>query len=379
MTVDVETRYGTMACLQGDSIVSRSLMVYGEWAQLEIDLMGQLVQSGATVADVGAFLGTHTLALARMVGSSGRVHSFEPRRDIRQILSANVKANALDQVMIHPFALGRSQSLIDIAAVQTGAEQNFGGLSITDASAGAGAMVETISIRTLDEMSLPQLDLLKVDAEGMEADVILGGQRTIEICRPVIFAECNDLANGATALSACLDLGYAVYGVVTPAFNAENFKGNLENFFGDAAEASLIAVPGERPQDSMAEIASGALVRIDSLDALSTLLLHKPQYLEEVLLNTPAGRLFVNQSAVASDKTRQVGLFNKLMMHDALTESVAELSARNEELALQTAAVLEDREKYKETVALLLQYRETSLRHLWERFRARLSRSSSGR
>ena len=84
MTLNLQTRYGTMACLEADSVVSRSLDVYGEWAQLEMDLIASLVRPGETVADVGAFLGTHTLALARMVDSRPGVRGGRARRASRR-------------------------------------------------------------------------------------------------------------------------------------------------------------------------------------------------------------------------------------------------------------------------------------------------------
>jgi hypothetical protein len=47
---------------------------------------------------------------------------------------------------------------------------------------------ETAVVRTLDEFDLAP-DILKVDVQGMEADVIEGGMETIRSCRHAIIAE----------------------------------------------------------------------------------------------------------------------------------------------------------------------------------------------
>ena len=366
MTLNLQTRYGTMACLEADSVVSRSLDVYGEWAQLEMDLIASLVRPGETVADVGAFLGTHTLALARMVGTHGYVHSFEPRREIRELLYANVHSNRLEQVEIHPFALGRTTGAIDIAAVETASQGNFGGLSIVEVPTGFDGKTESISIRTLDDMELPCLHFLKIDAEGMEGDVIEGGRRTIARHRPIIFAECNDLKHGASLLEACLEAGNVVFGAVTPAFNPGNFRQAQDNYFGKAAEVSLIAVPHEKMPAAIAGIDPHVLMPIDSLDGLSVLLLHKPQYFEEVILNTAGGRFLRERSEGHFGVPGTPSLIPTLTMHDALVRSAADLSARVETLTRDLDAALLDRENYKAMVTSLSRYRRTSLLRLWE-------------
>ena len=140
----------------------------------------------------------------------------------------------------------------------------------------------------MDDFTFERLDFIKIDVEGMEADVIHGGGHTLATHRPIIFAECNDLANGSKTLRSCLDMRYVVYGVLSAAFNIDNFKHLADNIFLNASEASLLAIPQEKQAVMMQRINLAAFARIDSLDAMSLLLLHKPQYVDEVLALTPA-------------------------------------------------------------------------------------------
>ena len=78
-----------MRIIEADNVISRALALYGEWAMDELDLMAQIITPGMCVLDVGAFIGTHTLAFSEFVGPMGKVYSFEPRKDIYAILSEN--------------------------------------------------------------------------------------------------------------------------------------------------------------------------------------------------------------------------------------------------------------------------------------------------
>ena len=82
-------RQGNVLCLPFDQPVARSLALYGEWAQREIDTMQSLISPGGIVLDAGAHVGMHTLAFAHRVGSQGQVLAVEPRGDLFSLLAEN--------------------------------------------------------------------------------------------------------------------------------------------------------------------------------------------------------------------------------------------------------------------------------------------------
>ena len=75
-----ETPFGQMFTLQGDTVIGRSLRLYGEFAGDEVDSILALARPGDHVLDLGANIGFHTLALARTIGPEGRVTAVEPQR-----------------------------------------------------------------------------------------------------------------------------------------------------------------------------------------------------------------------------------------------------------------------------------------------------------
>lgn len=272
-------RHGVFETLPGDTVIADSLRWYGEWAENELELLRRFVPEGGVVADVGSFIGTHAVAFGRAVGQIGQVHAFEPRREAFAILQRNIERNGLaQQVTAHNVGISDHPGQISLADTDS-ESQNQGGLTLIDDGHGY-----SVRIITLDSLHLSRLDLLKIDVEGMEAQVLAGAAQTLQRCRPVVFAECNSVDGAATTLAAVSGHGYAAYGAIYPAFNPDNFNQCPDNFHGANAECGLFLIPAERlsgaPVDGMRAI--------KSLEDVVALLLEKPQYLPEMLPDAPA-------------------------------------------------------------------------------------------
>lgn len=143
--------------------------------------------AGMTVVDVGANVGFHTLAMARLVGPSGRVLAFEPSSENCRVLLTTLSANSLDNVELVPVALGERRGW----SHYTGHIGSNGGLIRSSDGhyvEGAGSIVPSWP---LDELTLEAVDLIKLDVEGAEGLVLRGGERTIRRCRPVIITELS--------------------------------------------------------------------------------------------------------------------------------------------------------------------------------------------
>ncbi len=292
----VEGRYGQLAFFVNDSgAIARSLALYGEWAENEIGFMRQFAPPGATVLDIGAYIGTHTLAFARMVGPDGHVIAFEAQPVAFGVLERNVTANQLKNVRVENVVVSDRPGAIVIPTIDIDQSGSFGSASVSaelhtaprENQAAIGPGSHTVEARSIaiDELELAQCDLLKIDAEGAEDLIIRGAERTIERLRPVIYAECNSVEEGLRTVEVMRASGYAVRLHIVDAFNADNFLGATENVFDRAREAALVGVPPERVRELDLYIprACELLVRVASADDLVLGLLNKPQYPQEVL------------------------------------------------------------------------------------------------
>jgi len=287
----VGTKYGRMRIIESDAVVSKSLKLYGEWADEELSFLKALLEPGMSVFDVGAFIGTHTLAFATFCGSEGTVTSFEPRREIFDVLAANVTLNGFTNVTVKNLGLAEKAFELTLGALNLDDANNFGGLALEGGGSTQTVASYQTSVVTLDSLNPDRLDLIKLDVEGMEARVLAGAAATINRCRPIVFCECNDLQGGAELLTFCSNSGYQAYGYLAPAFNPNNFNGHAENIWGDGKELALLLLPSEKVQQSLEKLHGHQVFPVARIDDLVLPLLFKPQYVPEVLENTPGAAL----------------------------------------------------------------------------------------
>jgi FkbM family methyltransferase len=236
-------RHGTFMYNINDAFIGRSLDLYGEWCDDEIHVLSQVLHPGDVVIDVGANIGTHTVAFARAVGPRGLVAAFEPQRLVHQVLCGNVALNGLTNVTTFQTAVGAERGRVVMPTLDPAATQNFG--AVKAAAEGAGEAVDVIP---LDALGLGRCALIKVDVEGMEAQVVAGARKTIERCRPVLFLENDTVERSREVLTAVESVGYKAFWHIASYYSPRNFFGNRENVFAPyQPQANLVCVPKECP------------------------------------------------------------------------------------------------------------------------------------
>jgi FkbM family methyltransferase len=236
-------RRGTFMYNVNDAFIGRSLDLYGEWCDDEIHVASQILTEGAVVLDVGANIGTHTVGFARSVGPRGLVIALEPQRLVYQTLCGNVALNGLTNVSTMLAAAGATRGEVIMPSLDPRATQNFG--AVKAQTQGQGEMADVIPV---DELGLRRCALIKVDVEGMEAQVVEGARKTIERCRPALFLE-NDTVEGSRAvITAVESVGYKAFWHIASYFNPRNFFGNPDNVFAQyQPQGNMLCVPRECP------------------------------------------------------------------------------------------------------------------------------------
>jgi FkbM family methyltransferase len=239
----VSARHGYFLANSYDEYVGLALIRYGEYGELEWQVLEQLVVPGGNVVEVGANIGSHTVSLAKKVGPAGRVIAVEPQRIIHQYLSANISLNMLDNVECHWAACGNETGEMIVPRLNYFAHerQNFGGLSL--AVQGDGERVPVV--RLDDIMKGRPAHLIKIDVEGMEADVLRGATNLIMTSRPVIYAENDRVDKSDELLTLLWSLNYRTYWHVPKLFNPDNFFGDQENIYANTGSFNLLCTPSE--------------------------------------------------------------------------------------------------------------------------------------
>ena len=137
-----------------------------------------------TAFDVGAHIGNHTLYLAAVCGL--KVHAWEPYPKSRAMLLDNLALNPDLDVTVHDWAAGASDARGRFTP----------GMWIEFDPNRDGAALKTnrgdVPVHRIDDhVDIEDLTVIKVDVEGMEADVLAGAVGHIRRCRPTIYTEAH--------------------------------------------------------------------------------------------------------------------------------------------------------------------------------------------
>jgi FkbM family methyltransferase len=164
------------------------------------NLLERLVRPGMTVYDIGAQAGFYTLCLSRMVGETGRVFAFEPFADNVRNLLEHVRMNGLSNVRIVQAAVAGCSGVGGFTT-----DQNAFGNALT--AEDAALLVPTVS---LDSLSLPPPDLIKMDIEGGESEALRGSRRILRENRPVVLVALHGPEYARFCGDFLRSLGYKV-------------------------------------------------------------------------------------------------------------------------------------------------------------------------
>lgn len=228
---------------QNDIYIGRAIEKYGEFSSLEMQVLKQLCAPSDVVIEVGANIGGHTVGLARRVGQQGRVLAFEPQRLVFQTLCANVALNSLVNVDCYWAALGTKAGVVIVPEPNPAQQNNFGGLSLLGAQQG-----QQVDCFTLDRfISLPRVRLIKIDVEGMEADVLGGGLELIQKFKPFLYVENDRIEKSEALMHLISSLGYRMFWHLPPLFNADNYYAETENIYPGIVSVNMICVHQESP------------------------------------------------------------------------------------------------------------------------------------
>lgn len=226
----IKARHGYVLYNRNDTVIGRSIEMYGEYFESEVNVFRRFVEAGDVALDIGANIGTHTLALARLTGAQGFVQAFEPQRLVFQTLCANMALNSLTNVHCVNAVVGEQAGTLRMTDADPRQSNNFGGAQVA-ALAGAPQGPPVTRIVLDDFLDVDRLKLIKIDVEGMESEVLRGARRTLARFKPLLYVE-NAFADKSPELVALLqELGYRSYWHLARFFRRDNFFGCSDPLF----------------------------------------------------------------------------------------------------------------------------------------------------
>jgi len=135
---------------------------------------------GKVVIDAGANMGVFSLYAAKL--GAKKVYAFEPVTGTFDILKKNIEQNNMQDIIIPVnMALGDRKGEGEISFSESGDDRASFVLSQENRNK------QKIQITTIDEFfKTERIDFLKIDVEGYEENVLLGGKQMIKRCKPVL-------------------------------------------------------------------------------------------------------------------------------------------------------------------------------------------------
>jgi FkbM family methyltransferase len=154
--------------------IAREACFMGHYEPQETVLVKNILSPGMIFVDVGANWGYFTLLAASLVGSRGRVVSFEPHPILHDLLARNVRRNNFHWVTPLRIAVADTEGVMNLAGyVETDANHGISRLTTEEASHSPNYSVPTGVLESLlQSQGIGQVDLLKMDIEGAEALVL---------------------------------------------------------------------------------------------------------------------------------------------------------------------------------------------------------------
>ena len=199
--VVISSNYGPIIININDQYIGKSISQNGYWAIEDINLIIKLLDHqikklsrNIIFYDVGANIGTHSLAIGKYFSDQIKIRAFEAQRIIYNMLCGTMAINGLTNVFCHHLAISNSDiSEIEFSLPNYNLFNNFGGLELitaknTDNQNMSKSGSEFVKVITLDSFS-ERVDFIKMDIEGMEDKAIEGVKETIDKHRPICFFE----------------------------------------------------------------------------------------------------------------------------------------------------------------------------------------------
>lgn len=147
----------------------------GVFENAEVEYIRSVLTNGDVAVDVGSNVGLLALPMARAVGEEGNVFAIDPISANIAKLEENARLNALGNIETVISAVGSSTSDLRFANEHTSADRSTG--FYRRSLGGDGIVASQIRLDSFLSSRLgPDLEvqLVKIDVEGMEKDVLAG-------------------------------------------------------------------------------------------------------------------------------------------------------------------------------------------------------------
>ena len=151
----------------------------------EIKFLESHLQKGMNAIDIGGYVGISTAVIAKSIGETGKLYSFEPVPEHFNILNKNISSNGLGNVKTYQKVISNHIGTINFY-------KNNASSSILSEQGNYEFQVNTITIDAfLQKADVDRLDFINMDCEGSEIFALEGARQTLRNNEIKIFCEIH--------------------------------------------------------------------------------------------------------------------------------------------------------------------------------------------
>ncbi|HZQ11565.1 MAG TPA: FkbM family methyltransferase [Pseudolabrys sp.] len=183
--------------------VGHQLLETGSFDPIEVELALQLLEArrrvhgdGVVAIDCGANIGVHTIEWATAMTGWGSVIAVEAQERIYYALAGNIAINNCFNAIAMHAAVAAAPGVMGVPVPDYFQPSSFGSLELrpraeTEFIGQAIDYSNTVAVQqiSIDALTLPRVDLVKLDIEGMELEALAGAAATIARCHPIFLVE----------------------------------------------------------------------------------------------------------------------------------------------------------------------------------------------
>ncbi len=174
-------------------------ILFHDFEKKEINFFNSYLRKGDIVLDIGANIGLHSLIAARLVQEEGHVYSFEPAPDTYNQFLTNLQLNGFSNIT--PVNMGLSDKKATLKmniSSHHDAWNTLADVSKLDELSGIFDNAIEINVVKLDDwlqdnnIDTGRIALIKLDVEGWEKFVLVGGEAFLKENAPVLMVEFDE-------------------------------------------------------------------------------------------------------------------------------------------------------------------------------------------
>ena len=173
----------------------------------EINYIRENLKDGSVAVDIGAHKGGYLYWMQKSVKAKGKVFAFEPQVKLYNYLKSIAASLKFKNVSIENLGMSSEEGEV-IFYIPISRNGISIGARIDQFNNGTQCEESKIQITTLDKYFFDRQiypDLIKIDVEGHEQQVLLGGMNLLKSCKPKIVMECENRHLSETSMSDVFD------------------------------------------------------------------------------------------------------------------------------------------------------------------------------